>query len=409
MNDVLCKTVPRPHPALSWLGLLLVAVLSIAPLAAIAVAQDRAGAADVQFLLPHSSLVLDWGSKALVLAAMVLVIGLRAWVDRRQEPGAGQLAVDLMVAALALIGWHALWVDARHEEWQRDGYLAILNRRAGAPHQFRALPYGFTRGLELVTGDWWFSCLAYRWFFTYWFLWGCYRFARLFLDPAMAVTTLLPVVLLYPLSVFYYCGQLTDPLSHALFVLALIYVIEDRWLALAAALFLGVLAKETVVLAVPAYLACYWRRGGLALVRTAALGVACVAAFLLARLPLGWQPGYEHINGTEALMIGSNLGIDWPALGIEPLYLGSAPIAQNYLHPLLFVGSFLPWILVRWKWTDPRLHALFLILVPMLLASNLCFGWMYESRNYMPLVPLLATMARGRPRQKIPTDEVARA
>ena len=34
-----------------------------------------------------------------------------------------------------------------------------------------------------------------------------------------------------------------------------------------------------------------------------------------------------------------------------------------------------------------------LTVVPLLLLSNLCFGWMYESRNYMPLVPLLATTA----------------
>jgi hypothetical protein len=32
-------------------------------------------------------------------------------------------------------------------------------------------------------------------------------------------------------------------------------------------------------------------------------------------------------------------------------------------------------------------------LVQLLIVSNVCFGWMYESRNYMPLVPLLATMA----------------
>ena len=49
-----------------------------------------------------------------------------------------------------------------------------------APHQFRPLPYGFTRSLELVTGDWHFACLAYRWFFLYWFVWGFYRFVRLY-------------------------------------------------------------------------------------------------------------------------------------------------------------------------------------------------------------------------------------
>src|SRR5262249_37035884 len=151
-------------------------------------------------------------------------------------------------------------------------------------------------------GDWLFACLAYRWFFTYWFLWACYRLARLFHPPGRALGTLAPVLLLYPLSILFYWGQLTDPLSHALFVLALVYVIQDRLIPLAAVLALGVLAKETVVLVVPAYWACYWRRGWPALFRSAFLGMACVAAYLAARLPLGWRLGYGNINGTEGLM-----------------------------------------------------------------------------------------------------------
>jgi hypothetical protein len=298
-----------------------------------------------------------------------------------------------IVLAGLMTAWHGYEVDVPNEAWQQRLYLDILNHlpeESGllrAPHQFRALPYGFTRSLEVITGDWVFACLAYRWFFTYGFLWASYQLARRFQPRIRALATLVPVVLLYPLSVRYYQGQLTDPLSHTLFVLAMIYMIEDRLLALAAALALGVLAKETAVVVVPAYWACYWRRGLRALLTTAALGLVCTAAFLAARLPLGWGLGYGSINGTEGLMIGTNLGIG------PPRYIGSAPTFENYLHPLLFVAPFLPAIAWNWRRADGRLKALFLTLTPLVLLSNLCFGWMYESRNYMPLLPLLATLA----------------
>jgi hypothetical protein len=202
----------------------------------------------------------------------------------------------------------------------------------------------------------------------------------------MALAALAPVVLLYPLSVLYYWGQLTDPLSHALFVLSLVYLLEDRPGPLALALALGVAAKETVVLLVPVYLACYWRRGFKAWVVTALLGSAAVAAFVAVR-STGWRPGYGAINGTSGLMITTNLGIG------PPLYVAAAPLWANYVHPLLFVGPFLPTLIWRWRRIDPRLRTACFTLTPLLLLSNLCFGWLYESRNYMPLVPLLATAA----------------
>ena len=183
----------------------------------------------------------------------------------------------------------------------------------------------------------------------------------------------------------YYWGQLADPLSHTLLVLGLISVVEQRPLALALALGLGVLAKETAVLLVPAYLAVSWRQGVRAWLTTAALGAVAVAAFLAARLPLGWRPGHASINGSSGWMIGTNLGIG------QPLARTSIPLYENYLQPLLFVGIFLPWLVGRWPRLDPRLRALCASFVPLLLLSNLCFGWMYESRNYVPLLPLLTT------------------
>jgi hypothetical protein len=368
---------------LPWLGLSLVAALSLTPLLV------ERGSAD--WVAPYASGAGAWAGKGAVLLAMLAAVAVRAWADGATERR--PLPLPLLFAGLAGLmtacHWWGLdrlpWLG----EWQRGMYHDILNHTASVPHQFRALPYGFVRSLEWVTGDWLFSCLTYRWFFTFWFLWACYRFARQWYGPAWSLVALAPVVILYPVSIKYYWGQLTDPLSHALFVLALVYAVQDRWRALAVALALGVLAKETAVLLVPSYAACWWRRGRWAFLKAGVLGLACLAAFLAARLPFGWWPGYENINGTDRLMVWDNLGLADESSPYQPL----APTWESGLHLAAFVGAFLPLIALGWRRADPRLKALCLTLVPLLLLSNLCFGWLYESRNYMPLVPLLATTA----------------
>jgi hypothetical protein len=375
----------RPSPrALDAMALLFLGALCLLPLL------TEHGRVD--FVPSYLSVPWVWFTKLLIIAVMASAIVWGARGSRLDD----WWKVPFLLAALAafMTGWHWFFVDslANRAEWQRTLYLDILSHRPEAsgqlrvPHQFRLLPYGFVRGLEYLTGDFWFSCTVYRWFFTYWFLWWSYRFACIFVPNAAALIAVLPIVVLYPLSVAHYMGQLTDPLSHALFALALVYIVEDRWIALALTLALGVLAKETAVLLVPAYLACNWRGGIVVAAKTAALGAACVAAYFAARLPLGWSPGYGSINGTEGLMIADNLGVG------EPRYVGAVPVVFNYLHPLLFVGSYLPFIAWHWQRIDARLRALYVVLTPLLLFSNLCFGWMYESRNYVPLLPLQATM-----------------
>ncbi len=382
MGDLLRNDqLHRLRAGLPWLGLLLVAVLALAPLLL-----ERP---PVEPVARHSSVLLAWASKGVVLLMMFGAIGVAAWAARAHDGWAVRLVPPLILLAGLMTAWHWYTID-RHEfqaDWQRTMYFDILNHRREAPHQFRALPYGFARSLEHMTGDWTFSCVAYRWFFTYWFVWGCYRFARLWHPAARSLLTLLPVGLLYPLSVWYYWGQLTDPLSHALFVFAFLCAVRDRTALLAASLALGVLAKETVVLMVPAYWLGYWRGGLRPLLKAVALGLVCVAAFLAARLPLGWYPGYEKLNGTERLMICDNLGIG------EPYYHSLATPFENYLHPAVFVLPFVPFIVRGWRRLDGRLKALCLTLTLLLLLSNLCFGWLYESRNYMPLLPLLGTAA----------------
>ncbi len=193
------------------------------------------------------------------------------------------------------------------------------------------------------------------------------------------------LVPLYPLSVCFYRGQLTDPMSHWLFALALVYVVEDRWVALAVVLAVGVLAKETIVVLVPGYLACYVRSGWAVISRCVVLTAAAVLAFLAVRLPYGWGPGYQQINGTEELMMASNLGVG------HVLYVSGVPLYQNYLQPALFIGIFIPLLWRRWPDLDGRLKALLVTVPPLVLASSVCFSWLYVSRNYVPLLPLLTT------------------
>lgn len=327
---------------------------------------------------------------ALVLGLMALALRTRAWLDRATEPRAGRVVARLAALAALLTLLHAALEMplANVMQWQRQLYLGVFNGGFEAPHPYRPLPYGFTRLLERLTHHWIFACLAYRWFFTFWFLWASYRLARRYLEPERAGRALIPLVALYPLSVLFYWGQLTDPLSHALLVLAILYVLEDRPFALAAALGLGVLAKETAVIVAAAYLACYWRRGWRSWWIAVGLGGVCLTAFLAARLPHGWRlGGFDDINGTTGLMIGTNLGFG------EPISLTSVPLWQNYLHPLLFVGIFVPFLAWRWNRIDPLLRVMCLTLTPLVLGSTLCFGWLYESRNYVPLLPLLTTMA----------------
>lgn len=374
------------------LGLL--ALLSLGPL----LAEPRRDA----FLEPYSLTAATVLAAAIVLLLMGLTLVIRVRLDRPSEPRAARNMALFAVLAAWMTFMHWIEVDriAVSRQWQQTIYLQQFNGDYEAPHNYRPMPQGFVCLVEHISHDWGFACISYRWFFTLWFLWASYRLARRYLEPNRALVILVPIALLYPLSILLYRGQLTDPLSHTLFVLAFLYLLEDRPLALAAALGLGIFAKETAAIVAPAYLACYWQRGARAWFITAALGAVCLAAYLAARLPLGWRFGADSINGV-GLVIAPNLGYTSP-YAILPI-----PVWQNLLHPLLFVGSFIPFIIRRWQYIHPRLRALFLVVTPLLLLSNLCFGWLYESRNYMPLVPLLATMALPPARREAHSERAA--
>jgi hypothetical protein len=386
----LTETLMAPKRAWIW-GMGATAILSIAPLLL-----------EHPPVKPAVRLPAPWSYLSLigVLEAMWAIIILRTWMDREALLG----GMVLGILSLAMSAWHHESVDLARvdsggpyirEEWQQEVYQYVLNREkttpdgfSYVPHVYRPLPYGFTRTLEHLTGNWRFACFAYRWFFTYWFLWASYWLVRRFHGPAGGWVTIGIISALYPFSIWYYYGQLTDPMSHALFVLAMIYIIDDRWLPLACALGLGIAAKETAMILVFGYWLCCLKRGSDWILRPAALIAVCLFAYVAVRAPLGgWTPNFRSINATEGLMIASNLGI-----GMKR-HVSASPIYENYLFPLVYVGLFLPFIAMRWQQLDDRVKALLISVVPLLLLSNLCFGWMHEGRNYMPLIPLLASAA----------------
>jgi hypothetical protein len=372
-----------PSLLLSGGALALIALMALSPL--------LLEQPPVHLLPPFSSVWLTWTLRLLVPVLLLALLLGGAHLQDRSSTG---LVLVFAVVGVGLTGLHWLLVDQHPDRaaWQGEYYLSILNHTAEAPHQYRPLPYGWARLLEWLTRNATFACLLYRWFCTTCFLWASFCLARLYLPRRQALLSLVPLVLLYPLSILYYYGQLTDPLSHFLFVLGLIYLLEDRPWVLGGALALGVLAKETAILLVPAYLAVHLLSGQCrrtpwqTLTITVLLGVVGTAAFLAARVPLGWRPGYQELNGTSGLMILTNLG-----LTDEPIAWSGVPLYQNYLQPLLFVGIPLGLLGLCWSRITPSLRLACVVLVPLFLICNLCFGWLYESRNYMPVVPLLVT------------------
>jgi hypothetical protein len=389
--------------AAGMLGLGITAILSITPL----LVSKRPGDP-----ISTDERLFAFESRTFILAAMWLVIVYRAWLDRRFGERHA-LLVNLLLGGLAITmaGWHWHAIDnaseveangslTRIEGGQRQLYQHVLNREAKSgnhslvPHVYRPLPYGFARFLELLTGDWYFACWSYRWFFTYWFLWASWTFCRYYHSASVAAGVVGWMALLYPLSLWHYRGQLTDPMSHALFVLALYYIVTNQWWPLFLSLVIGVAAKETAIVLVLAYGACHWRGGLLTLAKSLGLLLGCIGAYLAVRLPAGWLRSlteeasvFQSINATEGLMIWRNLHIRMDWVDYRPRGI------ENYLLPALFVGPFVPGIIRNWARTDRCVRTLAVSVAPLVLASSLCFSWMYEARNYMPLIPLLASAA----------------
>jgi hypothetical protein len=376
---VLPQAADRPNHKGALLAMLSVLVLSLTPILEFLCLPESSPFA---FLQPYQSLVAVYASKIALTLAMICVV--QIYVQNHPEVDLRAICVCLALA-IAMTAFHCVKKenDATALAWQKSLYLDILNREPVAPHSLRPLPYGFARLLEWITGDWLFSCLAYRCFFTFWFLLSSHQFVRRWLSPRLSLVAIGIMYVLYHYSIQTYFGQLTDPMSHWLFVMALIFVVDNEWTLLAVALAIGIFAKETALLIVPAYFLCWRQNGWPTYRRTLILGAVCVLAYFAVRLPLGWRPIYSQINGAPDALFWTNIGWDAPA----GRWLMT--IRHHLFHVNLFFLVFVPFIAYQWRSLDRTLKILCLTVPTLVLATNVWFSLVHESRNYMPALPIL--------------------
>jgi hypothetical protein len=323
---------------------------------------------------------------ACVVAA---AIWLAARLDPEQGPAKAVRVCGFVLLAALLTDIHYYTVDILRLQWQVDQFNGVLLHTYQPPDQYRFLAQGTLWWMLLSNGNFLFSYLAYRFLFTFLLCQAVYMMARLYLPPRDSVIVVLLYAAFYSLSVRYSFGNLIDPMSHAAIIGTLVCCHQQRLGPLMCMFVLGMFIKETTIIIAP----CYWiiQEGKIpwraAALRVGALVVAGVAVFLACRVPFNFSPSFQSLNRTYGLMIYSNLGF---ARG-----LAQSPISvfQRYLHPALFIFMWVPFVIWQRKRIPRPLYfcALYLALASYLV--NLCFGWNYESRNFIPALIVLLVSA----------------
>jgi hypothetical protein len=232
------------------------------------------------------------------------------------------------------------------------------------------------RLFEQVTGDFSLARDTYRNLFGVLLFYTLYRFARLFLLHGGALFSLALWTAVCTVSFRYYLGQLTDPISHLSFILAFIFIETEQFVYLVLTLMIGCLAKETVLAMVGYYALFRWREKSY-LLKLIILVAGSLAVYLGARAwVLHGVPDYAQISGVAFDHVLRNWA-DYP---------WSVPAF------LYTVGIFVPFVIAGWRKSPWRLRSLALYLFPVLLVSSLFFSWLWETRNFMPLVAILVVL-----------------
>jgi hypothetical protein len=144
---------------------------------------------------------------------------------------------------------------------------------------------------------------------------------------------------------------------------------------------MGMFVKETIVLVVPCYyllnmeLPAEMRKK--MFVKLSLLAGWCLAMFLACRIPFGFAFSNKTLNGVAELMILKNLRfsrwvVDWTTVLIL------------YMHPILFIFMWIGVLIFYRKFISRPLFYTTLYLAAAIYLTNLCFGWNYESRNFIP-------------------------
>jgi len=246
---------------------------------------------------------------------------------------------------------------------------------SAVPHSYRFLPNALVYCLQLSGVRFDAARDIYRLITGLLLFYALYRFARLYTNLHGALFALLLISLIYPISFELYIGQLTDPLSQLSFVLAFIFIETDNFALLLTTLLLGSLAKETV-LALFGFYVLFGRRSHNYVWKAALLCFVSVGTFLAVRLfVLHGSIHYNQISNPGSNHVWEN----WRDTKWQRLFL-------------LTGGAYLPFVALGWNQTPVALKRLVCYLLPVIFLSSLFFSWLSETRNWMPVVFVLAVI-----------------
>ncbi len=291
---------------------------------------------------------------------------------------------SLVALALLQAYLHYLFVDKQfymnnpflNELWQFHHLRKVIELSPEViPHSYRFLPFGLISFISWLTDNFFFAKTFYRVFFYFCTLLTFFRLFRTWLDSnAALVATLIPVIL-FPVSIAFFAGQPTDPLSHFSFALTMLFLVQRRFPEFAMWCLAGLFAKESLLVMPLCWLIC--ARDIPLRARAIQTGALLACAFIaLFSVRLYVESGsfqYSAISGIGVDHILQNLKTSyWP------------------LQILFQIGLLLPFWWISRRSLPPDVHGMLFVLLPAITVSNLMFSWMHEARNFVPCTFLLA-------------------
>jgi hypothetical protein len=329
--------------------------------------------------------------KIMLLSIPILTIficySIKIGVSFNQKMG---LFVLLIGLAFLLKDLHYTTVDITdnifktisNHQWQVEVHDKILKLSPDViPHSYRFLPNSITRIFEALTGDFSYARALYRYTFMFLLLFSIYFYARLYCNHEKSLLVILLYSMVYPISIRYYAGQLTDPLSHFLFVCSFIFIQLDLFRFFSLTLLYGILTKETILI-MPIYYVLLKINDKRSVVKGALLFIIGLLIVFFIRIMIGHHSTtlltYKNISGVDLSHIKENLFENRSIWMSQVIYT---------------IGILMPFYVLSWKTTRKELRKLVLFLLPMLFISNIMFSWLYEVRNLIPVFIPMAIIA----------------
>jgi hypothetical protein len=341
-----------------------------------------------QFKIP---LVYEYQSYikfALLILPVMAILGcsrIDLDLDRSRKSG---LFVILVGLTMLLVNIHTVYIDVPSNfaskvfngisnlDWQYAIHTYIMNNDpSGIPHSYRFLPDSMVDLIYYITNDFNYAKLIYRETLMFLMLYAIYYYGSLYYRHEVALLTVLFYAVIYQISLRYYAGQLTDPLSHLSFVLSFIFIELDIFAYFVLTVAIGIMAKETIFVMMIYYLITK-ANNVKSVIKIVVATIAMLSIIITIRLAIVPKFGYDKISGVD----------------FEHIY-NSIRLSKMWVAQVLFtIGIFVPFLILSWKTANRQLQKLTIFLLPILILSNIVFSWFHETRNLIPVAIPMAQL-----------------